>query len=88
MKWIYDKSTQNPIVIVSVTTLVLLLNVGGWSTSTRKGSSCLSRNDPRHRKWDDTYKSGLLSKEISTTSKTISVLQDAEPKMRGLCMLI
>lgn len=47
---------KNPIVIVSVTTLVLLLNVGGWSTSTRKGSSCLSRNDPRHRKWDDTYK--------------------------------
>ena len=39
-------------------------------------------------KWDDTYKIGLLSKEISTTSKTISVLQDAEPKMRGLCMLI
>ena len=27
---------KNPIVIVSVTTLVLLLNVGGWSTSTRK----------------------------------------------------
>ena len=26
-------------------------------------------------------KSGLLSKEISTTSKTISVLQDAEPKI-------
>ena len=33
-------------------------------------------------------KSGLLSKEISTTSKTISVLQDAEPKMRRRCMLI
>ena len=29
-----------------------------------------------------------LSKGISTTSKTISVLQDAEPKMRRLCMLI
>ena len=30
----------------------------------------------------------LLSKEISTTSKIISVLQDAEPKMRRHCMLI
>ena len=80
---------KNPIVIVSVTTLVLLLNVGGWSTSTRKKDLRAYPGTIRGtEKWDDTYKIRLLSKEISTTSKTISVLQDAEPKMRGLCMLI
>lgn len=89
MKWIYDKSTQNPIVIVSVTTLVLLLNVGGWSTSTRKRIFVLiPERSAAPKNGMIPIKSGLLSKEISTTSKTISVLQDAEPKMRGLCMLI
>ena len=89
MKWIYDKSTQKPIVIVSVTPLVPLLNVGGWSTSTRKRIFVLiPERSAAPKNGMIPIKSGLLSKEISTTSKTISVLQDAEPKMRRLCMLI
>ena len=46
---------KNPIVIVSVTTLVLLLNVGGWSTSTRKRIFVLIPIRGTE-KWDDTYK--------------------------------
>lgn len=80
---------KKPIVIVSVTTLVPLLNVGGWSTSTRKRIFVLiPERSAAPKNGMIPIKSGLLSKEISTTSKTISVLQDAEPKMRGLCMLI
>ena len=89
MKWIYDKSTQKPIVIVSVTPLVPLLNVGGWSTSTRKRIFVLiPERSAAPKNGMIPIKSERLSKGISTTSKTISVLQDAEPKMRRLCMLI
>ena len=48
---------KKPIVIVSVTTLVPLLNVGGWSTSTQKRIFVLIPPAPPPREEeDDSYK--------------------------------
>ena len=48
---------KKPIVIVSVTTLVPLLNVGGWSTSTQKKNLRAYPGTIRGtEEWDDTYK--------------------------------
>ena len=47
---------KKPIVIVSVTTLVPLLNVGGWSTSTQKRIFVLIPERSVAPKRDDTYK--------------------------------
>ena len=80
---------KKPIVIVSVTALVPLLNVGEWSTSIQKRIFVLiPERSATLKNGMIPIKSEPLSKEISTTSKTISVLQDAELKMRRLCMLI
>lgn len=66
-----------------------LQDVGEWSTFTQKRIFVLTPEQSAEPKNGITpIKSGLLSKEISTTSKIISVSQDAEPKMRRHCMLI
>ena len=66
-----------------------LQDVGEWSTSTRKRIFVLIPERSAEPKNGITLiKSGLLSKEISITSKIISVLQDAGLKMGRHCMLI
>ena len=81
MKWIYDKSTQkshrhcfcdNPCTSSKCGRMVYIYPEKDLRAypGTIRGTE----------EWMIPIKSGLLSKEISTTSKTISVLQDAEPK--------
>ena len=90
MKWIYDKSTQKAHRHCFCDTPCTSSKCGRMvSTSTQKRIFVLiPERSAAPKNGMIPIKSELLSKGISTTSKTISVLQDAEPKMRRLCMLI
>lgn len=89
MKWIYDKPTQkahrhcfcdNPCTSSKCGRMVYIYPERIFVLIPERSVAPKNGMIP--------IKSELLSKGISTTSKTISVLQDAEPKMRRLCMLI
>ena len=87
MKWIYDKSTKIPSSLFLVTTLVLLLWADGLHT--RKRDPCLSRNDPRHRKMDDTYKIRTVVERDINHIKDNLCLAGRRTQMRGgPCTLI
>ena len=80
---------ENIIDSATLKNLVLLLHVVAWSISIRKRIFVLNPEQTAEPKNGITpTKSGLLLKEISITSRIISVLQDAELKMRRLYMLI
>ena len=75
--------------ILVAKTLVPLQDAVVWFISIQKRICVLILEQSAEPKNGITpIKSGLLSKEISTTSKIISVLQDVEPKMKKRCMLI
>ena len=89
MKYVYDKNTKKVHRQCCCENPCTTSRCGEWSTSTRKRIFVLIPERSAEPKNGITLiKSGLLSKEISITSKIISVLQDAGLKMRRPCMLI